>query len=242
MIDILIPVLGRPDAVAPLVENIHAATVEPFRITFICSHGDEAEIDACMATGEDVIKMSRPAGRSDYPKKMNAAFRDTEGEWVLLGSDDILFEHGWDTAALAAGDQAGAGVIATNDLANMQVRRGLFGTHCLVRRRYVLEQGASADGPGVLIHEGYDHNFCDREICGVAQSRKAYTFVLRSIIRHQHPHFNRGVSMDSTYRKGLANFRADQALFLKRSKLWGYMGMTSNEAAAAQGKTRRRRR
>lgn len=239
MIDIFVPVLGRPHAAAPLVQSIHGATSKEVRITFICSSGDEEEIDACLSTGEEVIVMSKPAGRSDYPKKMNTAFRDTENEWILLGSDDITFEQGWDEQALKAAWTTGASVVSTNDMANGLVRKGLFGTHCLVRREYVVEQGASADGPGVLVHEGYDHNFCDREICGVARSRKTFVFAPRAIIRHNHPNFRRGVSRDSTYAKGMANFRSDQDLFYKRSALWNHEGLLPQEKRLIQRGRRR---
>lgn len=182
--------------------------------------------------------MSRRAGPSDYPIKMNAAYRDTEGEWMLMGSDDIEFSDDWDTHALAVAEETQAGVIATNDMANAQVKRGRFGTHSLVSRSYVDELGGSADGPGVLIHEGYDHNFCDRELCHLAQSRGLYVFAPRSHIYHQHPHW-RTAPNDPTYEKGISNFAQDQKLFFERAQLWGYVGLAGNEVTAALRKNRK---
>ena len=240
MIDIFIPVLGRPQNAEPVARSISEHTTVPHRVLFICSKGDDEEIDACQATGADVMVMSHRAERSDYPRKMNAAYRDTDGEFMLMGSDDITFGDEWDVRALSVAESTGAGVVATNDMANAHVKRGKFGTHALVNREYVVDKGGSADGPGVLIHEGYDHNFCDRELCHLAQSRKLYAFARTSYIYHRHPHW-RTAPNDATYEKGTRNFRADQTLFLERAKLWGYIGLAGNEVTAAVGRKRRKR-
>jgi hypothetical protein len=94
-----------------------------------------------------------------------------------------------------------------------------------------MEQGATADGvPGLLLHEGYDHNYVDRELCSVAQHRHVYAFARRSVIRHRHPLFNTA-RWDATYRKSVANFQADRALYLARAPLYGYAGLTGQERA-----------
>ena len=72
MIDILIPVLGRPHNAGPLVQNIRDTTEAAVTINFVCSRNDHDDIDACEATGETVLIMDWPAGRGDYAKKINA--------------------------------------------------------------------------------------------------------------------------------------------------------------------------
>lgn len=232
MIDILIPVLGRPQNAAPLVDNIRAVTSVDYRITFLVSPHDISQREACAATKAGIHKMEFPAGAADYAKKINAGMEYTQGEWVFLGADDISFEPGWDTTALKkAGDHYD--VVATNDLANAHVRRGDFGTHCLVRRRYVTEHGATADHtPGVLLHEGYDHNFVDRELCHVAQNEGRFIFARHSRVPHRHPLW-KTAPQDSTYRKALARFQQDHRLFLSRAHLWNYVGLSGNERKAA---------
>jgi hypothetical protein len=239
LIDVLIPVLGRPQNAAAVVDAVHAGTVtHAFRILFICNKGDDAQIAACQATGEDVMTVAWESGPHDYPAKMNAAYQQTDGEWLLLGADDIVPQRCWAKTALErAGDRYH--VIATNDRANRQVMGGLFGTHCLVRRSYVFEQGASYGMRNTLFHEGYDHNFCDRELCGVARDRGVYTFSKESVIQHLHPNW-RTAKNDDTYRKGRENFKADLELFLTRSRLWGYHGLTSQEVRMARTRNRRR--
>lgn len=228
MIDILVPVLSRPQNAAPLVENIHDVTAVEHTILFLCSRGDIAQIEACFATDARTIVMDYSAGQGDYARKINTGFHATGSEWVFNASDDIRFEPNWDTTALKiAGSHFG--VIGTNDLSNGQVKRGQFGTHCLIRRRYITEQGGTADQvPGDVLWEGYDHNFVDRELCHVAQSRHTFVFARHSRVKHFHPLW-RTAPQDATYRKALRHFRDDQRLFLDRAHLWGHVGLSAQE-------------
>ena len=239
MIDILIPVLGRPHNAAPLVQNIRDTTSADVRIVFLVSRGDHAQHEACRAAMHAsppktvvIIDTDRPAGAGDFAKKINQGCELAKGEWVFMGADDLRFEKGWDTAALkAAGDRYD--VVATNDMANASVKRGIFGTHCLIRRRYVTEHGGTVDqGPGVVLFEGYDHNFVDRELCGVAQHRGVYAFARHSRVRHFHPLWKTALN-DATYVKALKHFRDDQKLFLSRAHLWGHEGLSVHERKLA---------
>lgn len=230
MIDILVPVLGRPQNAQPLVDSITAATTVPHRVLFLCSPGDEAQIQECMRTGAEVIVVSFPCADSDYPKKMNVGLRETEAPFLLLGADDLTFDPGWDAALDAPGEE---GVIGTNDCLNPQFRDGSNSTHPIVRRSYVEILGGSADGPGTIFHEGYDHNFCERELSGLAQQRGLYRYVPESRLRHRHPHW-RTAPLDATYEKGMQGFARDQQVFFSRAHLWGYKGLSLHERRAAQ--------
>lgn len=247
MIDILIPVLGRPQNAAPLVENIRAVTTVPYRIIFLCSPGDEEQIAEVSRVGEEWTKsfvvghaqllltqavMNRPAGSGDFAYKINQGFLMGDNEFVFMGADDLTFEPRWDTTALKiAGDKYH--VVATNDGANAQVMRGEFGTHCLIRRRYVTERGGTVDGgPGQVLCELYDHNFVDRELCHIAQHRGVFAFARHSRVKHRHPLW-RTTDWDPTYRKALSNARHDQKLFLSRAHLWGYAGLSAHERKLA---------
>jgi hypothetical protein len=214
MIDVLIPVLRRPARVRPVVESIRSASRFVKQILFLVSEDDKAEIMAVEEVGAEYASCKWKPGPADYAKKMNTGFLLTDSAFVFLGADDLDFKPGWDVSALEAAF-AGAGVIATNDLANPEVKKGIFGTHCLVRRSYVKEHGASLEGPGHLLSEAYDHNFVDRELCHLADSRDLYAFAEKSHVQHLHPHWGTA-EMDATYRKGLANFRQDRRLFLRR--------------------------
>lgn len=221
MITILIPVLGRPERASQVVASIRSNSHSTPEILFLCSPGDGDEFSACCNTGEHTILVDWQPGHGDYARKMNHGFRHSHNDFVLLGADDLVFHKHWDQEVLVVAQQSGAAVVGTNDLGNPAVtRKHQFSTHALVRRSYVKKQGASADGPGVLCHEGYDHNFVDRELWDVAESRGLTAFAPRSRVEHMHPHWGKSV-MDATYEKGLAQFFDDQRLYWSRCHLWG---------------------
>lgn len=162
----------------------------------------------------------QPKG-GDYAKKINRGFRETTNEFILMAADDLRFHPGWDTALLRVAEETGAAVVGSNDMGNPMVsKKQAFATHPLIRRSYVEQKGGSADGPGVVLHEGYDHNFVDRELWDVAASRGLTGFASDARIEHLHPHWRKG-QMDSTYEKGLKKFHEDQRLWWSRHPLWG---------------------
>lgn len=234
MIDILVPVLGRPHRAAPLVDNIRDTTTVEHRIVFVCSLGDDEQIIECNVSDADMVIVAQfPAGPGDYAKKINVGAK-LSGDWIFQAADDLVFEPGWDTQALKMGESGpGYDVVATNDRANGQVKRGEFGTHNLISRRYITERGATADGtPGPVMWEGYDHNFVDRELCHLAQHRGVYAFARHSVVRHQHPIW-RTAPNDSTYQKGIRHRNQDHMLFLSRAHLWDYVGLSAQERKLA---------
>lgn len=218
MIDIIVPCLGRPHNAQPLVDSLAASGADA-RIVFVCTGGDKRQIEACQATGATTLVVTWKAGPGDYAKKINYGYLNTDSPCILNGSDDIEFTPGWDTQALRK-MKGRIGVVATNDKANRQVMRGEFGTHCLISRAYIDDQGGTGDKQqGVILYEGYDHNFVDRELCEVAKRRRAYQFAPLAIVRHRHPLWQTA-KWDSTYRKALARFQDDQRLYASRTHLW----------------------
>lgn len=240
MIDVLIPVLGRPQRVAPLVENLSSSTAVPYRLVFLCSEGDEAEIEEVRGAGAEFRLGAWPPANGQYAKKINLGYRETDNPWLLLGADDIHFYMGWAEIALAAaGDRFH--VVAFNDKMNYFVRQGLLATHSLIRRSYVDDPGASIDGPGVIYHEGYSHNFVDCELSLLARNRGVFKFVRGATLEHLHPLAKRA-QMDSTYEAGLADFAADRDLFVSRCSEYGHDSLYRRFKTATQNARVRRRR
>lgn len=237
IVSVLIPVLGRPDRVVPLLESL----MDEPRATpvFLVSPDDDAEIDAIenaasvtvVAYGDEpeVCELTTPniivaivewdPGPGDYAKKINLGYQLTKTPWLLLGADDLCFHPGWLDAAIKVSEDTGCGVISTNDLGNPAVIAGRHATHPLVARWYVEECGASADGPGIVYHEGYDHQFCDTELTAVARARGCFAAAPESIVEHLHPFWGKGVK-DATYEKGMRAGAADQILFNQRRRMW----------------------
>lgn len=210
---VVVPVLNRPHAVAPLLENIAAATPEPHRVAFIPDPDDELELEAIRAAGGDVV-LELAGG---YAAKVNAAAAVTDEPYVMLAADDLRFHRGWATAALELMSDT-VGVVGTNDLGNRRVIRGDHATHSLVARWYVDELG-TIDEPGRILHEGYRHNFCDDELVGTAKSRGAFAFARDAVVEHLHPNWGKGDD-DETYQLGMSSWREDRRRFHERARLW----------------------
>jgi len=224
-IDILVPVLSRPQNAQPLVDSICANTTVKHTITFVCSPGDDEEIQACVSTGANVSVVNWHPGPGDGAMKWNHGYRISAAisnhPFVFLAADDLGFTPDWDTEALAVADRSGAGVIGTNDDANPTVKRGKHSTHSLVRRSYIDSVGSTFfDGSGVVYHEGYHHQWVDTELCKAAMDRGEWAFARRSVVRHHHPFFDKTVRMDTTYEKALGDASHDSALYKQRLQTW----------------------
>lgn len=79
---------------------------------------------------------------------------------------------------------------------------------------------------GNYVAWGYASKNCvDNEACGTAKYRNEFVFAQMSVVEHLHPIYprpgERRVEMDDTYRKGMADGKADMALLRARQHLWG---------------------
>jgi len=217
MIDVCIPVLARPQNAAKVLTSLRDSTTLPYRVLFVASPGDHAQIDELQRLRVDYIWMEDPPGPGDFARKTNTAFNHLDGDWFFAGADDLEFTPGWDREAMMVAASTGCSVIGTNDGANPQVVRGLHATHMLFKRSYVEDGGATwHDGPGVVYSETYDHQWVDAEAVAVAKQRGEWAFARNSLVLHHHPIFDKTVVMDETYAKALAKGREDGRVFQQR--------------------------
>jgi hypothetical protein len=214
MIDILVPVLGRPHNAQPLVDSA-AATAEPYRVVFVCSPNDSEQIAACQATGAETMIVDWNPGKGDCARKLNYAFLHTDSEWVFQGADDIRFSPMWDHQALMLARKRDKQVIGTNDLHNPAVKRRLQSTHTLFARSYIDRQGGTIDSTGVVFCELYDHQFIDTEFVETARRRHVWAFSRHSVVEHLHPHWGLA-QMDDTYVKAYRATDQDYRLYMSR--------------------------
>lgn len=154
-VDVIVPVLHRPQNVKPFMDTLRASTglAEAW---FVCDPNDGEEIDTVRENGGRVIKHP-----GSFAEKVNAAYPHTKAPWVFLVGDDVLFQPAWLDHAQFVAKAFDGKVIGTNDLGNPRVMNGDHATHLLIARDYIDEQGASWDGPGVVCHEGYRHWYCN---------------------------------------------------------------------------------
>lgn len=216
---VLVPVLRRPQNVAPLVESF-AKSDTPGQLLFLVDLDDEREIRAIEAAGQGY----RIAPRQSWPCKINYGYRATSEPWLLCAADDVNFHSGWFQATKPLRD-SGYSVIGTNDLGNPRVLRGEHSTHTLVRRSYADEFG-TLDGPAAIVHEGYRHWCVDDELVATAKARGALAFCREAIVEHRHPYWG-AAKWDDTYALGESRAREDLALWAERRKLLACMNPSS---------------
>ena len=210
-VDVLVPVLHRPQNVRPLMETLRASTGLA-TAWFICDPDDEVEQSEVLAHGGRVLTCP-----GTFAEKVNHGFTHTDAPWVFLCGDDVQFRAGWWDQVCDVARRYEANVVGTNDLSNPRVMRGEHATHMAIRRTYVEEVGASWDGPGIVCHEGYGHWFVDDEIVTAAKKRGVFQMALAAQVEHFHPMVGKAEN-DDIYKLGSSNAQKDQALFQRRLK------------------------
>lgn len=212
---ILVPMLGRPHRVKPVLESI-GVTVPSARVLFLLSPDDREVAQQVSAAGREVLTV--PYQRvGDYARKINFGYRHTTEPLLFLGADDLRFHPGW-FEAVCGKLAPGIGVVGTNDLGSPRVINGEHATHSLVTRDYVDRYG-TIDQPGQILHEGYWHDWVDDELVATAKHRGAWAMALESHVEHLHPCWGKAPT-DASYRLQGQRMRHSRPLFLARQKLW----------------------
>ena len=212
---VIVPMLGRPHTIGPLVDSIRDTTPSA-RIIFGCSPGDVDVIASVDRYGLERFVVPGPC-RGDYARKINTGYRLTSEPLIFTGACDLKFHAGWFEAATAR-LTPGIGVVGTNDLGSKRVMAGLHATHSLVTRDYV-DRFGTIDTPGQVMHEGYLHEFVDDELVQTAMSRGAWAFAADSYVEHLHPAWGKGES-DELYEQTPYRMRMGRKLYRQRQQLW----------------------
>lgn len=213
---ILVPVLGRPHRVKPLLDSIEASTPGA-RVLFLADPDDEAEIEAIereSIRGDLCVKLDTQGG--NYAEKIGRGVRLTSEPYLFTGADDLHFTLGWFEAARARATE-GIGCVGTQDLCNRRVIRGEHATHFLLTRAYA-EQPCIDGSPGPIF-QGYEHEFVDDELIGTARHRSAYAFAGDAVVEHLHV-MNGKAEMDALYAAQGERMERSRPLFEERSRLW----------------------
>lgn len=220
VLDVVVPVLWRPERVRRVASSISSSTLSSHRLTFLADADDlETRRELVEAGLRFLIAPPVPRwGRATYGSKVNLAYRELDAPYLAVLADDVVPEPGWDLEALDAFARwPDAGVVATNDQLNLRTIVGITATHPVIRRAYVEEHaGATADGVDPVFSEAYRHNYVDGELVAIARSRGAFRAALRSIVRHEH--YQNGAPDDRTYqeaRRHLARDRETQGARLR---------------------------
>lgn len=196
---VIVPLM-RAHKIAGVVNSIIATTADCHIV--VLATGECAE--ACRTLPVTLID----DGGGTWPERINRGVRESTEPYCFTGADDLLFHPGWFGAAMAVMDTIpGGGVIAVNDLMNKA------GVHFLLSREYINALGGSmADPPGVAMHEGFRHSYCDDFARKCAQHRGRWGFAEDSIVEHQHAGCGKA-PMDDIYRMGESTMVDGYALF-----------------------------
>lgn len=218
---VLVPVLGRPQNVAPLVESFTKSQSGVEHLYLVCDPEEHdlyaGELALCPDTSNVSVLVSQRG--STFAKKINSGCEQTTEPWLFVTGDDVRFRAGWIDAARKLSDRFD--VIGTNDSAdpakgNARVQNGSHADHFFIRREYAEEDGGSLDG--VICHEGYGHFYSDVEVIELAKARGVFAPCLASLVEHIHPDLH-DVPVDDTYRLGWSQREADQAEWNRRKPL-----------------------
>ena len=212
---VLVPMLGRPHRVEPMLGTLRT-TAPDARPLFLVSPNDHAVHQAIDAAGAERLTVDGPHP-GDYARKINQGYRLCVEPLLFTGACDIRFHPGWFEAATAELVD-GIGVVGTNDLGSARVMAGRHSTHSLVTRDYV-ERFGTIDEVGVVLHEGYPHEFVDDELVQTAISRDAFAFAVDSHVEHLHPSWGKAPS-DELYERTPVRMAHGRRLYRRRRQLW----------------------
>jgi hypothetical protein len=214
-IAVLIPTLGRPERIGPVVDNVvETSDGHDVNVYFVCEAGD---VESVLAVAKHpTARLVINVRSASYAGAINSALHKTGEPFLFVGADDLRFHPGWVDPLVSLAESHG--VVGTNDLGNPEVAAGEHATHFLVRRDYAVT--GCVDEPGVMLHEGYSHNWCDREFVGTAKHRGQFAPCLESLVEHVHWAWGKA-SLDPTYDKGRAGEPADRGTYTARQHMWG---------------------
>lgn len=208
---ILVPVLGRPGNVAPLLDSIARVTRTAWRTLFIVDPGDTAERDAVAAAEGEQLVCS-----GSYARKINYGIRATTEPLIFLAADDLHFQPRWLDEACARLTPP-VQVVGVNDCIRRRHSRRGHATHFLMTRDYANQP--TIDGQPGPLYQGYAHNFVDDELIATARKRGVYAYAPESVVEHRHPMMGTAPD-DDTYQRGRARFDRDRRLHQERISLW----------------------
>ncbi|HYH54021.1 MAG TPA: glycosyltransferase family A protein [Solirubrobacterales bacterium] len=214
---ILIPTLGRPHALQPLLTNLRQTTEFRYRVYFVVDQDDQETRDVIdKMPGFDFTSVLCDG---TYPEKSNAGHAaSADEELILPTADDVVFHDGWLQAVLPH-FEAGWQVVGTCDTSPITEDGGHV-TMPILRRSYIEDPGAVWGEPGKVFFEGYHHSRVETELWHLALHRDVAIFERESVIEHLHPEWSTR-PVDDTDRKGqMRNREADDALFHARKAEW----------------------
>lgn len=207
-IAVLIPTLGRPEKLAPLLENLAEVTAHPHRVYFVVEMTD-AETRSALRHVHGTTHNVILGQFGSCAAAMNAGYRESTEPYLFTANDDLRFEPGWDIEAL----KIPAPIVGTND------GHGRMTCFAMVNRAFVRVNGAVFDDPDALYHE-YTSQYCDTELADYAKARGQWGEAPLSVTTHLHHEFGDADPNHPNYVKARETCAADHATYERRKAEW----------------------
>lgn len=212
---VLVPTLGRPQHIEPLLNSLYATT-DRATVLFLTTRGDHDAVQAIKNAGERHINVEKRK-YGDYARKINAGYAATDEPYLFLAATDLKFHDDWVENALDRMTDS-VHVVGTNDLGNARVIRGEHSTHTMVTREYCDVFGTVDERKKVLCEE-YFHEYVDDEFVETAKCRHAFDMAMDSVVEHVHPAWGKG-KWDSSYKEVDKRLKYGYRIYNRRRKLW----------------------
>ncbi len=206
MISIIIPTLDRPQKLVKSLEKLKNTTrTHETEVIIIVDEEDKATQailkDNSLAKNGCFIVPGHPSPVS----KWNFGAKQSKGEWLVLGSDDIDWSHEWLTLSLSTPN---AGFLALRDFPNSDK---FYEPHYMATREWLKKNQG-----GVLCVPHYKHWGLDLEVA--MRAHRTFTYrVSRAVLPHLHYLWGMAVN-DSTYNRALPHQLIDLELYKQREK------------------------
>jgi hypothetical protein len=208
---VLVPVLNRPQRVAPTIDAFEA-TVPDARILFLADSDDREEIAAVEADWRADLELCEPG--TGYGPKINRGAAVTDSPLLFLGADDLEPQPGWFETACAHLED-GVQVVGVND---MLPRDAPWPTAFVVTAEYA--QLPAIDGKPGPLASVYRHGPCDHELVVTATHRGVFAYAEDAHVRHLHPRWGLA-DWDSTYMMGERSLAPDWRVWEERRARFG---------------------
>jgi GT2 family glycosyltransferase len=178
-IAVLIPTIFRPEGLERVINSLSQDNVD---IYVAREFDDFTAYNICAKHNIKSIICVKPNRGPAYA--WNVALQRAEGQSkyyaYFLGSDDIVFEHGWLEESLIVLDKQlhRSGLVGVNDGTGKFERAG-FATQYLMTRDFIVKENG-----GVAACPHYLADFVDVESCERAKRANKFAYASKAIVRH----------------------------------------------------------
>jgi hypothetical protein len=216
MIDVFIPCFYRPQNLTELILSLEATATnnEEMKIYFMAAEDDPSLRVIDQFGYMDQTFVDDPNRDMRYVTRIQYMYENSDNDWFLTGSDDIIFHNQWLRTVSVYFDTKYS-VIGFNDLCNPALK----GTNFAIRRSYIDFSSGVIDEPNRVFCGDYFHNFCDNELVETAESREVF-IQCDGIIEHMHPMVNKA-EWDDGYEWAKNHVAEDMLTYNQRKHLWG---------------------